>query len=50
MNQLRTEDKPLKSRRSYLKAPKVRDFGELTIGNYNSQKELDNVERVPKTT
>lgn len=58
MNQLRTEEKPLKSLRSYLKAPKVRDFGNLTIGNYNNQKELDYVEfdsgnrkvRVPKTT
>ena len=50
MNQSQTEAKPLKSLRSYLKAPKVRDFGELTIGNYNNQKELDNVERVSKTT
>ena len=50
MNQSQTEDKPLKSLRSYLKAPKVRDFGELTIGNYNNQRELDNVERVSKTT
>ncbi len=57
MNQSRTEEKPLKSLRSYLKAPKVRDFGDLTIGNYNNQKELDHVEfdsgnrkvRVPKT-
>ncbi len=41
-NQPIIEEVPLKSLRSYLKAPKVRDFGALRIGDYTGQTVLEN--------
>ncbi len=47
-NQPIIEEVPLKSLRSYLKAPKVRDFGALRIGDYIGQKEIEDASSIRK--
>jgi hypothetical protein len=39
----KSKEFPLKSLRTYLKAPKVRDFGNLTIGEYTNQEDIEPV-------